>query len=73
MSQDEHVNESIISAEAKAFLEKKNRSDHMKYMPDMEVLKSDILDKVIHDMDTYDYDSYTAQDVRRALQHDRKS
>ena len=70
---DEHVNESIISEEAKAFLEKENRSDHMKYMPDMEVLDSDLLDKVVHDMETYDYDRYTAQDVRNALQHDRKT
>ena len=70
---DEHVNESIISEEAKAFLEKENRTDHMKYMPDMEVLDSDLLDKVVHDMETYDYDSYTAQDVRNALQHDRKT
>lgn len=73
MSKDEHLNESIISQEAKAFLAKENRSNHMEYMPDMEVLDSDLLDRVVADMDSYDYDSYTAQDVRRALQHSRKT
>ena len=73
MSKDEHLNESIISQEAKAFLAKENRSNHMEYMPDMEVLDSDLLDRVVADMESYDYDSYTAQDVRRALQHSRKT
>ena len=42
----------------------------MAYLPDMEVIPSDILDKVIADMDNYDYDKYTAQDVQTALSHD---
>lgn len=42
----------------------------MAYLPDMEVIPSDILDKVIADMDSYDYDKYTAQDVQTALSHD---
>ena len=43
---DEHVNESILSEE---ILEdqKKNRIDHMTYLPDMEVLESDVMDRVI--------------------------
>ena len=45
----------------------------MEYMPDMEVLDSDLLDRVVADIESYDYDSYTAQDVRRALQHSRKT
>lgn len=73
MSKDEHLNESIISQDAKAFLAKENRSNHMEYMPDMEVLDSDLLDRVVADMESYDYDSYTAQDVLRALQHSRKT
>lgn len=42
----------------------------MAYLPDMEVIPSDILDKIIADMDSYDYDKYTAQDVQTALSHD---
>ena len=69
MNKDNHINESIINDEVRAEL-KKERIDHMAYLPDMEVIPSDILDKVIADMDSYDYDKYTAQDVQTALSHD---
>lgn len=69
MSTDLHVNESIINSDVKEFL-KRNRSDHMKYMPDMEVLDSDILEKVIADMESFDYNAYTPEDVKSALRHD---
>ena len=36
-------------------------------MEGMEQINSDIMDKVLSQMDSYDYDSYTAVDVRRAL------
>ena len=72
MQEDKHINQSIISADAKEWL-KKNRIDHMKYLPDMEVLDSDILDRVVNDMDSYDYDRYTAIDVKNALSHNRKT
>ena len=49
------------------------RIDHMKYLPDMEVIKSDIMDKVIHAMNQYDADQYTAADVRAALAHETKT
>ena len=65
----DHVNESILNDEIKEHL-KQNRTNHMQYLPDMEVIDSDILDKVVADMQSYDYDSYTAQDVHAALSHD---
>ena len=46
------------------------RSDHMAYLPGMEVIQSDVKDKVIAQMQAYDYDSYTAADVERALAHE---
>ena len=46
MSQENYVNESIINEEVKEFLEKGKRTDHMKYLPDMEVIQSDVMDKV---------------------------
>lgn len=49
------------------------RINHMEYMPGMEVLKSDIMDQVISRMDAYDYNQYTAVDVRRALNHDSRT
>lgn len=52
-------------------LQEENRIDHMTYLPDMEVLESDIENKVIERMNAYDYERYTAKDVMRALEHDR--
>lgn len=46
------------------------RIDHMKYLPDMEVIDSTLLDEVISEMEAYDYDKYTAADVRQALNAD---
>ena len=43
------------------------RTDYMKYLDDMEIIDSDIKDKVLKAMDEYDYDSYAAADVERAL------
>ena len=49
------------------------RSDHMKYMAGMEILDSDIKDIVLREFAAYDYDKYTADDVRLALSHERVS
>lgn len=72
MSTENHINESILSDEIKEH-QKKNRIDHMKYMPDMEVLESDILDKVLNYVENYNYETYTEVDVKRALSHERKT
>ncbi|NMM62517.1 2-iminoacetate synthase ThiH [Clostridium sp. P21] len=48
-------------------------TNHMEYMPGMEVLESDVMDQVISDMHAYDYNKYTAEDVRRALNHDYRT
>lgn len=47
-----------------------NRIDHMTYLPDMEVLESDVQKKVIERMEAYDYNKYTAKEVKAALEHD---
>lgn len=45
------------------------RIDHMKYLPDMEVLEdSDIGEQVVSRMKAYDYNKYTADDVKCALE-----
>ena len=60
--ENQHINESILSEE---ILEdqKKNRIDHMKYMPGMEDIGSEILDQVVDAMHAYDYDKYTGDDI----------
>ena len=64
----EKINESIVTDEIREDM-KKNRIDHMKYLPDMQVIDSQIPEYVIEAMNAYDYEKYTAVDVRRALSH----
>ena len=68
----EHLNQSILS---ETILEdqKKNRIDHMKYLPGMEVLESDVMDRVIQAMNEFDYNIYTEADVRRAIAKDNRT
>ena len=70
--EDTHINESILSEE---ILEdqKKNRIDHMTYLPGMEDIGSEILDQVVAAMEAYDYNTYTAEDVKRALAHTERT
>ena len=61
-----------------AALEKKHRlendpsfrTNHMEYMEGMEIIESDICEKVMSQMKAYDYDKYTARDVVNALEHE---
>ena len=63
---------------SQAALEKKHkletdpscRTSHMEYMEGMEIIESDICEKVISQMESYDYSKYTARDVRAALEHE---
>ena len=46
------------------------RANHMEYMPGMEIIESDVCEKVMGEMKAYDYAQYTARDVRAALDHE---
>lgn len=46
------------------------RANHMEYLPNMEVIESEVCEKVMSEMKAYDYSQYTARDVRAALDHD---
>ena len=46
------------------------RTNHMEYMKGMEVIKSDIHDKVMGHVDSVDFSKYTARDVKAALERD---
>lgn len=50
--------------------DKSYRTNHMEYMDGMDQIKSDIRDKVISEMNSYDYSRYTAADVKRALENE---
>ena len=46
-----------------------SRKDPMEYFTDMEQISPEVRNKVIAQMEAYDYTKYTAVDVRRALEH----
>jgi len=46
------------------------RANHMEYMPGMEIIESEVCEKVMSEMKAYDYAQYTARDVRAALDHE---
>lgn len=50
-----------------------SRSNHMEYMDGMEQISSDIMERVLGEMKSYDYERYTDADVRRALASERCS
>lgn len=47
-----------------------SRTDHMAYMEGMERIDSDIMERVMTQMNSYDYHRYTARDVQTALEHE---
>lgn len=47
-----------------------SRTNHMEYMEGMEIIDSNIKDKVLENIHSYDYNVYTKEDVCRALEHD---
>lgn len=50
-----------------------SRSNHMEYMDGMEQISSNIMERVLGEMKSYDYERYTDADVRRALASERCS
>ncbi len=47
-----------------------SRINHMEYMKGMEQIESDVMETVLSQMKSYDYSSYTAKDVIKALEHE---
>jgi 2-iminoacetate synthase len=49
----------------------KKTTEHMAYMEDMDVLDSDLMEKVMNSVAAYDYQQVTTNDVEQALQKER--
>ena len=47
-----------------------SRKNHMEYLPGMERIQSDVCANVMEQMNSYDYNKYTAKDVKVALEHE---
>lgn len=48
-----------------------SRINHMEYLPGMDIIESDVRKNVMEHFNSYDYNKYTAADVRRALASDK--
>ncbi len=65
----EYLSEEALKQKHKLESDSSSRTDHMQYMPGMDVINSDIKDLVMSNVSEYDYDKYTAKDVMTALEH----
>lgn len=66
----EFLSEKALEKKHKLETDPSSRKNHMEYLPDMEQINSDICEKVISQMNNYDYAKYTAKDVETALAHE---
>lgn len=69
-NQAERLETGIFSDEIREHAPK-NRIDHMKYLPNMEMIESDVLERVVAARKAYDYKAYGPEEVRRALRKER--
>jgi 2-iminoacetate synthase len=66
----EFLSEKALEKKHKLETDPSSRKNHMEYLPDMEQIDSDILEKVMSQMNSFDYSKYTAKDVKNALEHE---
>jgi len=52
---------------------RRKRVDHMQYQEGMEIIQSDLMDRVLKTVEKYDYSLYTGRDVERVLAKDHLS
>ena len=72
VNQAERLGTGIFSQQIREHVPQ-NRINHMKYLPDMEAIQSDVMDQVLAARKAYDYEAYGPSDGRQALQKDRLS
>ena len=66
----ESLSESALAKKHQLENDPSSRQDHMEYLPGMEVIESDVRDKVMSQVNAFDYSGYTAKDVKTALEHE---
>ena len=66
----EHLSPAALEKKHRLETDPSSRKNHMKYMPGMEIIESDVCQQVIQQMNSFDYSIYTARDVRAALDHE---
>ncbi|MBC5660583.1 2-iminoacetate synthase ThiH [Anaerosacchariphilus sp. NSJ-68] len=65
----EYLSEKALEKKHKLETDPSSRTNHMEYMPGMEQIDSDICEKVMSQVASYDYQTYTEKDVKAALEH----
>lgn len=66
----EHLSPAALEKKHRLETDPASRTNHMEYMDGMEQINSDIMEKVLSEMNSYDYSRYTAKDVKAALEHE---
>ena len=66
----EHLSQTALEKKHRLETDPSSRKNHMEYLPGMEIIESDVCERVISHMQNYDYSVYTARDVRAALDRD---
>ncbi len=66
----EHLSPAALEKKHRLETDPSSRTNHMEYMDGMEQIKSDIMGRVLSEMDSYDYSEYTAKEVKAALEHE---
>lgn len=66
-----HLSEEALCKKHQLESDPSSRTNHMEYLPDMEQISSDIMQKVLSEMENYNYEKYTEADVKRALMAER--
>lgn len=67
----EKLSEKALEKKHRLEQDPKSRSNHMEYMKGMEQISSDIMERVLGEMKSYDDNRYTDADVKRALADER--
>lgn len=65
----EYLSEKALAKKHKLETDPSSRTNHMEYMPGMEQIDSDICEKVMSQVASYDYQTYTEKEVKAALEH----
>ena len=65
-----HLSPEALAKKHRLETDPTSRKNHMEYLPGMEIIESDVCQRVLSHMNSYDYSAYTARDVRAALDHE---
>ena len=66
----EFLSEAALEKKHRLENDPSSRKNHMEYLPGMEIIQSDVCENVMAQMNSYDYNKYTAKDVKAALEHE---